>query len=265
MRRLPVRAALHLPHRLSTGDNRGMELAAHRDALLETCRRTPGVTSLVVFGSSAGDGAGRRDEWSDLDFNLFLAADAAPELVGTWPFLPHPDQLVMTAHEGENGGVALYADGMLYEFGAGHPWTIRDPDREVLLDGGDLAFAAPDPLPAAAMQVRVFLAKLYIGVGRVRRGERVAGNAHVRTYALICLAEALRQRLAPDAPRSPFDPLRRLERALPRVADRLAALLDTDVETCARGLFDVSRELLEPGWPDYPSGAADVIAARLGW
>ncbi|MCB0912984.1 MAG: hypothetical protein KDB60_15340 [Propionibacteriaceae bacterium] len=242
-----------------------MDLAAHRAALLDSCRRAPGVTSLVVFGSSAGAGAGRRDEWSDLDFNLFLAGDAAPYLARDWPFLPHPDQLVLTAHEGENGGVALYADGMLYEFGAGRPWTIRDPDREVLLDGGDLCVTAPDPLPDAAAQVRLFLAKLYIGVGRVRRGERVAGNVHVRAHALACLAEALRQRLAPDAARSPFDPLRRLELALPEVSGRLAALLDADVETCARGLFDLSRELLEPDWPDYPSLAADVIATRLGW
>lgn len=242
-----------------------MNLQEHREALLAQCRRTPGVTSLVVYGSSAGEGGGRRDEWSDLDFTVFLAAGQHDRPGADWPFLPHPEHLVMTARDAGQGGVALYADGVLYEFGAGTPWLLRDPDREVLLDGGDLSFAAPDPPPPASSQVRVFLAKLYIGVGRVRRGERVAGNTHVRAWALTALAEALRQRLAPGAARNPFDPLRRLEQALPVVADRLALLLDSDVESCARGLFDLSRELLEPGWDDYPSAAADVIATRLGW
>lgn len=240
------------------------DLDAYRDALLERCRATPGVTSLVVFGSSATGSAGRRDAWSDLDFNLFVAADA-PEVVARWPFLPWPERLVLTAREGGDGGVALYDDGFLLEFGAGRPWTIRDPDREVLVDGGDLVLAAPPPPPDAASQVRLFLVKLYVGVGRVRRGERVAGGTHVRTWALLCLAEALRQRLAPDAARNPFDPLRRIELALPEVAGRIGDLVDRDVETCARGLFDLSRELLEPGWADYPGRAADVVAARLGW
>lgn len=243
----------------------GMDLATHRDALLDACRNTAGVTSLIVFGSATGRLAGRRDDWSDLDFNLFVTSDAPPSLTRDWAFLPFPERLVLTAHEGGDGGVALYDDAMVYEFGAGRPWPIRDPDGEVLLDGGDLRFAAPDPPAPAQAQIRLFLVKLLIGVGRVRRGERVAGNAHVRTYALTCLAETLRQRLRPDAPRSPFDPLRRLEHALPEVADRIAACLDADVETCARGLFDTAREVLEPGWADFPSRAADVIANRLGW
>jgi hypothetical protein len=25
------------------------------------------------------------------------------------------------------------------------------------------------------------------------------------------------------------------------------------------------RATLEPGWPDFPSRAADVVATRLGW
>lgn len=241
-----------------------MDLDTHRDALLDSCRRTPGVTSLVVFGSSAADGAARRDEWSDLDFNLFCTPDGLDDL-HEGRFLPRPEHLVMRAREGRDGGVALYDDGMLYEYGAGLPWTIRDPERQVLIDGGDLVFAPPDAPPDAASQVRLFLAKLYIGVGRVRRGERVAGNVHVRAYAVSCLAEALRQRLAPASARSPFDPLRRLERALPEAADRIGALLDGGVEECARGLFVLSRQRLEPGWADYPSRAADVIAERLGW
>lgn len=240
-----------------------MDLTARLAALTDTCRATPGVTSLVAYGSTTSAAAGRRDGWSDLDFTVFVAPGAADRVRDGWTFLPDREHLVLTAREGANGGVALYDDAMICEFGAGEPWTVRDPDREVLLDGGDVRTAEPDPLPDPADQVALFLVKLAIGVGRVRRGERVAGNAQIRAHALTCLAEALRQRLAPDAPRSPFDPLRRLEQALPEVGARLGALLDGDAETCARGCFDLARELLEPGWDAFPTRAADVLAARL--
>ena len=241
-----------------------MDLQTHRAALEAAVLATPGVTSFAWFGSAASAAADRRDEWSDLDFAVFHAEGA--ERVGSdWPFLPFPEHLVLTAREGHGGGVALYDDGVLYEFGAGPPWLLRDPSGEVVLDGGDASFLAPDEPPDAATQLRLFLAKLHIGMGRARRGERLAAGAHVRHHALGCLAGALRQRLAPAAERNPFDPLRRLEQALPEVATRLEALLASDLETCGRGLFELARELLEPGWPQFPSRAADVVAARYGW
>ena len=234
-------------------------------ALKAMCEQTPGVTSLTVFGSTAAAAAARRDDWSDLDFVVFLAPVSAADLRRSWAFLPDREDLVLTAREGDNGGVAVYSDGLLCEFGAGEPWVIRDPDREVLLDGGDIATAAPPPLPDPADQIGLFLVKTAIGVGRVRRGERVAGNAHIRVYALIALCEVLRQRLAPDAPRNPFDPLRRLEQALPQVADRVADLLDAEAEICARGLVRLARAELEPGWTEFPSRAFDVVQRSLGW
>ena len=240
-----------------------MDLTARIASLHRSCAETPGVTSLVVFGSSASGAAQRRDEWSDVDANVFLAPERADELHRTWEFLPDREHLLLTAREGGNGGVALWDDGTVAEFGAGLPWTIRDPDREVLLDGGDLRFADPDPLPDPVDQVGLFLVKLVIGVGRVRRGERVAGNAMIRTYALTALAEALRQRLSPKAPRSPFDPLRRLEAALPHLGERVAELLDAPALDCASGLLAVARAELEPGWPEFPSAAADLVERRL--
>ncbi|ROR95686.1 hypothetical protein EDD28_0248 [Salana multivorans] len=234
-------------------------------ALREACASTPGVTSLLVFGSTTRAAAHRRDAWSDLDFNVFLAPEAAADLARTWAFLPERDRIVLTAREGENGGVALYEDGLVAEFGAGPAWVVRDPDREVLLDGGDVVTQPPPALPDPRDQIGLFLVKLVIGVGRIRRGERIVGGALVRTYALTPLCEALRQRLAPDLPRNPFDPLRRIETALPRVAARIGDLLDGEVEACARGLLVLAREELEPGWEDFPSRAFDVAARALGW
>ena len=241
------------------------DLEARIEALKTACENTPGVTSLVVYGSTTKAAAGRRDEWSDLDFTVFLTPESASEVKRDWAFLPDRERVVLAAREGDNGGVAVYADGLLCEFGAGEPWVIRDPDREVLLDGGDIVTAEPPPLPDPADQVGLFLVKTAIGVGRVRRGERVAGNAHIRVYALTALCEALRQRLAADTPRNPFDPLRRLELALPEVAARISDLLDSDAETCARGLVELARVELEPGWDRFPSHAFDVVERTLGW
>lgn len=163
--------------------------------------------------------------------------------------------------------MVLYDDGVLYEFGAGLPWPISDPAREVALDGGDLVFADPPRPRDPANEIRLFLAKLFIGVGRVRRGEVLSGGSLIRTYAATCLAHAVRSRLVPAGPDDPsaFDPLRRLEAAYPVVGQRLVAAVDRPAEAAARELFDVARELLEPGWADFPSGAADLIAGRLGW
>ncbi len=242
-----------------------MRFDEHLHALIATCRATDGVTSLTTFGSTAASEAARRDEWSDLDFCVFLSPDRSDDLRASWAFLPQRDHVVLEARESDNGGVVIYDDGMLYEFGAGTPWPFSDPHRDVVIDGGDLTLTDPPDLPDPAQSVRLFLAKLYIGMGRLRRGERVAANAHIRCHALTGLAEALRQRLAPEAPRSPFDPFRRIEQALPGPAARISAALDDDLEACAHDLFAVSREELEPGWDAFPSRAADVIAGRLGW
>ncbi len=244
-----------------------MNLDEHRRALIERCRHTEGVTSLVFFGSAAQTSADRRDEWSDLDFNLFLAPEAASDLRAGWPFLPDRHQVVLEARDNGDGGVVLYADGTVYEFGAGRPWQIRDPHREVVLDGGDLEFGEPPAPGDPANDVRLFLAKLYLGAGRVRRGETLSGGTLIRTFALTSLCAALRARLTPAGPDepSPFDPLRRFEQAFPEVGERLDAAIDQPAEAAARTLFALARELLEPGWPKFPTVAADLIAARFGW
>ena len=105
---------------------------------------TAGVSSLILFGSTTVTGASRRDQWSDIDFNLFTTDDPAGETSrNDWDFLPAPERIVLRAREGDNGGVVLYDDGVILEFGAGRPWPIHDPDHEVVLDGGDIFFGNP--------------------------------------------------------------------------------------------------------------------------
>ncbi|MGY6499049.1 MAG: hypothetical protein ACXIUP_12565, partial [Microcella sp.] len=61
------------------------------------------------------------------------------------------------------------------------------------------------------------------------------------------------------------EPTRRLERVLPRQAAAIAAAVEQPVEPAARALLALMRDELEPGWPEFPSRAADAVSQRFGW
>lgn len=84
---------------------------------------------------------------------------------------------------------------------------------------------------------------------------------------MTCLCHAIHARLAPGrtVEASAFDPLRRFEDAYPQLGDLLSAALASSVEAAGRQLFELARTRLEPGWPEFPSRAADLVAARFGW
>jgi hypothetical protein len=244
-----------------------VDLAALTEELLANCRATEGVTTLAVFGSASSAHAGRRDEWSDLDFAVFATPERADAISAGWPFLPRRDEVVLTAREFGSGGAVVYADGTVLEFGAGHPWEISDPTCEVLLGGDDLHPVPPPSPDQPENAVRLFLVKLLIGMGRVRRGEVLAGGVHLRVHALGALTAAVRGRLEPVVPDepNPFDAVRRFEIAYPELGAKLAAAVELPAEAAGLALFRLARAELEPGWTDFPSRAADVVAQRLGW
>lgn len=235
--------------------------------LTTRARALPGVTTLALFGSTSERGAWRRDEWSDADFAVFTTAESAERIGRDWAFLPDPDQIVLAAREYDSGGVVLYADGSVAEFGAGRPWPITDGSCQVVFGGADVRLdPAPEPEdPANA--IRLFVAKLAIGAGRARRGELLAASALIRQQAVSALAWTIRGRLASaDArPANPFDPLRRFEIGYPEFAARLDAVLARPVDEVARGLLACAREWVEPGWSQFPRQAADLVATRFGW
>lgn len=242
----------------AAGGERALLLESRKQQLQDLVHNDPGLTSVVVFGSSTEAAKHRRDRWSDLDANIFITNDAAGAAAKeSWPFLPDADEIVLRAREGENGGVVLWRDGMICEFGAGAPWPIQDEAREVLVDAGDLNLVSSPDLPNAADQFGLFLAKLLIGYGRVARGETLAGNAVMRCYAITALAETLRQVLAPDAARSPFDPLRRLEQSLPRLAAEIAELQLAEPTRFALGVLDLAESALRD-WTEFQREAWQV-------
>lgn len=251
-------------HSVDAADaERAQLLESRKQQLQDLVLNDPGLTSVVVFGSSTEAAKHRRDRWSDLDANIFISDDAAGAAAKeSWPFLPDADGVVLRAREGENGGVVLWRDGMICEFGAGAPWPIQDEDREVLVDGGDLNLVSSPCLPNAADQFGLFLVKLLIGYGRVVRGETLAGNAVMRCYAITALAETLRQVLAPDVARSPFDPLRRIEQSLPHLATEIAELQLAEPTRFALGVLDLAESALR-GWPEFQREAWQVVRNEI--
>lgn len=183
----------------------------------------------------------------------------------------------MVAREGPVGLSALYDDGHVLEFAADSVaefGDIRIGDHEIAYDAGPVASIVgaatgrrrEDPVTARD-DAGLTLVKLLIGVGRTRRGELISGEFFVRTYAVGRLVRAVRARAEPRAPpvADPLDPLRRFERDYPTLGARLVDRLELPVEQAARGVLDVLRSSLEPGWDDFPSAAADLVASRLGW
>jgi hypothetical protein len=258
--------------------SRDERFALRSAALADVARTRDGFAGLVLLGSSSDAAAHRRDEWSDHDFFMLAhpGAEGAARDVESW--LPDPERLVLVAREGEIGFAAVYDDGHVFEFAAATAeelgGALATEDVGIPVDDGPAAalvaasqarvLATPPPDPAN--DARLVLVKLLIGVGRDRRGESLIAGHFVHTFAVTHFARAVRARIPVAASvRDGIDPVRRFERDYPELGAQLRTGLGAPIEDAARGLFDLLRETLEPGWDAFPSRAADVVATRLGW
>lgn len=260
-----------------TAPERFDELSA---GLARGVRERDGLIGLVLLGSASDEASARRDEWSDHDFFAITEAGRGREIRPDLNWLPDPDRLVLTAREGEIGFAAVYDDGHVFEFAFSDAAELDGAlagDATVVVDdaaGTTARLVAESRARAAAgdrfdpaNDVRLVLVKLLIGVGRVRRGEVLNGGQFIRQWAVQLLVRAIRGRFAAASTslRDPIDPLRRFERDFPEWGARIVDAVERPAEEAARALFAVTREILEPGWDEFPAAAADAVARRLGW
>ncbi|MHC2999728.1 hypothetical protein [Microbacterium sp. HJ5] len=260
-----------------TSPERFDELSA---ALADGVRRTDGLIGLVLLGSASDEASARRDEWSDHDFFAITEHGRGSRLRPDLSWLPDPERVVLTAREGEIGFAAVYDDGHVFEFAYSDAAELAGAlagDATVVVDdaeGTTARLIAESRERAAAgdrfdpmNDTRLVLVKLLIGVGRVRRGEVLNGGLFIRQWAVQQLVRAIRGRFADVSTslRDTIDPMRRFERDFPEWAGRIADASARPAEDAARAIFALTREILEPGWSDFPSRAADAVAARLGW
>ena len=260
-----------------TAPERFDELSA---GLASGVREREGLIGLVLLGSASEEAAHRRDEWSDHDFFALTEAGKGHEIRPDLSWLPDQERIVLTAREGEIGFAAVYDDGHVFEFAFSEASELAGAlagDATVVVDdaAGTTARLLAESRERAAAgdrfdpanDVRLVLVKLLIGVGRVRRGEVLNGNAFIRQWAVQLLVRAIRGRFAEASTtlRDTIDPMRRFERDFPEWGARIAGALDLPIEECARELYELTRGILEPGWDEFPTRAADAVARRLDW
>jgi hypothetical protein len=244
-------------------------------ALTDAVRREPGVAGLILLGSTAAPE--RRDAWSDHDFFVIARPGMAEAVREVERWLPDAERVLLLAREWGTGFSVLYEDCHLFEFAAATAAElggVRVGEHEIVFDDGSLAAmvrdsdraAAAAKAPDPANEVALMLVKLLVGVGRARRGEIVNGGRFARIWAVDHTISALRARHpVPGSAADPFDQSRRLERDYPEWSRELAEVLERPVEEAARGLLRLARAVLEPGWAQFPTRAADAVSRHLGW
>lgn len=244
------------------------------DRLSSGFSRVPGGHGLVFVGSAAAPE--RRDRWSDHDFLALVDAERADAARARLDWLPDPERIVLLVREGALGFSVLYDDAHLLEFAVASVDELAGaPVDEARLAFGDVRARSfveqgrerVDRIAAvdAAGEAGLTFVKLLVGYGRARRGERIVGGQFVRGWAVGHLLRAVRQRVEPAVAvrADPLEPARRFDASHPAIAARLDAVLAQPVEAAARGVAALAREVLEPGWPEFPRRAADVVEAVL--
>lgn len=254
-------------------------MSAHADTFVDTLvgrlEADPQVIGLVLAGSSAE--TSRRDEWSDHDFLVIVVDGVAEQYRTNLSWLPDHDQLAFSFRETAHGLKALYRDGLMLEFAI----FTRDEfagcalnHYRVAVDGDGIGALAAQIQQRSlspstvdrAQEFRNFVALVYIGTGRARRGERLSANSMIRQWAMSHLLVLLRdlmpseRAVALDA----LDPWRRFESVDPGLAADIDAALAQPIDLVGRALLAVADRELSARWAEYPRDELVAVVGLLG-
>jgi predicted nucleotidyltransferase len=269
--------------------------------LVDAVRDDPDVLGVVLLGSAAD--TARADEWSDVDLWLVVAEGAQDRYREDLSWLPDHERAVLVARETRHGRVVIFDDGRMVELAVASPRELaefRAAAARIVLDRGGVAeavaaiavgpagtpaagqrsmsVASPQTAPSGASRtpapdrerarraLAMLCARVLVGVGRARRGERISAGRFVRQYAVDELLAALDELCpaADDAARDPLDQTRRAERTHPAQATAIAAACAGDVEPAARRLLDLAEEWFGAE-PEWPAAGVAAVRRRLGW
>jgi hypothetical protein len=220
--------------------------------LVEKLEAIPDVLGLMFAGSSAD--LSRVDEYSDQDFFLIVANGKAEEFRQNLAWLPSHDQITLAPRETDHGLKVLYRDGNLLEFAVFEigelPTHTAPVDNRVVFDRGGveeiikrithIENRAFDP----SREYQLFLTLIQIGVGRVMRGEVIAGSQHIKSYALNHLLGLIRHYLpSPKTSEDALNRYRRFEFDYQELGGKLAQLVEGESLACAKGLLVIAQDL----------------------
>jgi hypothetical protein len=114
-----------------------------------------------------------------------------------------------------------------------------------------------------SQEFELFLSLILIGVGRARRGEILAAEQHIKTYALSFALKLIRSANPTNQNADSLNDFRRFERDYPQLAGELHEIVLLPTEAASKALCQlVMREL---NATEVEVGQYGAIAKRLGW
>ena len=202
-------------------DEIGRSLAASGHAL-----------ALIGLGS-VGMELSRLDAYSDLDFFAIVEAGHKQSYIHDLGWLSAVHPIAYQFRNSDDGCKLLFEDGIFCEFAVFEPQELKSipfaPGRVVWKQpfvDDTIAEPAVKSQPASAHPagwlVGEALTNLYVGLGRLRRGEKLSAARFIQGYAVDRLLD-LAAFIEPEGPalRDPFTPERRFEQRFPLLAGRL--------------------------------------------
>ena len=193
-------------------------------------------TALALLGlGSVGVETERLDTYSDLDFFVIVKPGAKSRYLQSLDWLAAVHPLVYSFLNTEDGYKALFADGIFCEFAIFEPQELAHipfaNGRFIWKDGAfDESLCVPlsrqQPEHTQEWMLGEALTNLYVGMGRVHRGEVLSGTRFIQTYAINHVLELTTYiESTQGATEDPFDGDRRYEKRYPQTAQHLPTFI----------------------------------------
>lgn len=197
-------------------------------------------TALALLGlGSVGLETGRLDDYSDLDFFVIVKPGWKTRYIASLDWLSTLCSLAYVFRNTEDGYKILFEDGIFCEFAVfeAHELSHIPFERGRLIwqdDSFDEQLCTPPPKQQRANLIEgtnewhlgEALTNLYVGLGRVHRGEKLTGTRFIQSYAVdhvLALAKVLET--ARGHAEDPFNHERRYEIRYPQTAKSLSAFI----------------------------------------
>lgn len=209
-------------------------LLARLDAIGVSLKHSGTALALLGLGS-VGVETERLDTYSDLDFFVIVKPGLKPRYLQNLDWLAAVHPLAYYFLNTEDGYKALFADGIFCEFAIFEPQELASipfaNGRFIWKDGTfDASLCVPlsrrQPERTQEWMLGEALTNLYVGMGRVHRGEILSGTRFIQTYAIDHVLELTAYlESARSASEDPFAKERRYERRYPQTARHLPSFM----------------------------------------
>jgi hypothetical protein len=175
------------------------------------------------------------DAYSDLDFFVIVKPGYKASYLASLDWLAAVAPLAYFFLNTDDGYKALFADGIFCEFAIFEPDELANipfaSERVIWQDAAfDASLCAPRPRqprePTQEFLLGEALTNLYVGMGRVLRGEVLSGTHFIQGYAVDRVLDLTRFiETAQGATLDPFARSRRYEQRFPQTAQHLPDFL----------------------------------------